>query len=92
MQKLLYYIQAWHLVFKEKKLIQDSFEAWVHGTVSRKVWDHFKPYVHKEISPNDSKDIKLENYLEIEQIEIINDVLEEYSRFSPYIGFFRGLV
>lgn len=84
LQKLLYYIQAWHLVFRDEKLIDDSFEAWVHGPVSRKVWDHFKPYVHKEISPNDSNDIKLENYLDLEQIEIINDVLEEYGDKTSY--------
>ncbi len=31
LQKLLYYIQAWHLVFYNQKLINTTFEAWAHG-------------------------------------------------------------
>jgi len=42
LQKLLYYIQSWHLVFFDKKLFDDDFQAWVHGPVSRKIYDTFK--------------------------------------------------
>ena len=48
-QKLLYYIQAWHLVYFDKKLIfEEKPEAWVNGPVYRSVYnllkDKGKPY------------------------------------------------
>lgn len=87
LQKLLYYIQSWHIVFFEKeKLFDDSFEAWVHGPVSRKIYDFFKEQslIHKELEKDESIDTDLSKYLSEEQIELINDVLEEYGDKTPY--------
>jgi uncharacterized phage-associated protein len=43
LQKLLYYIQAWHLVyFDHDPLFEDVPEAWVNGPVYRKIYDIFK--------------------------------------------------
>lgn len=42
LQKLIYYIDAWHLVFFYEPLINENFEAWVHGPVVREVWDFLK--------------------------------------------------
>lgn len=33
LQQLLYYAQAWHLVFHSDSLFDDEIEAWVHGPV-----------------------------------------------------------
>jgi uncharacterized phage-associated protein len=33
LQKLVYYSQAWHLVWAEKPLFQDRIEAWANGPV-----------------------------------------------------------
>jgi len=33
LQKLVYYTQAWHLVWAEKPLFQDKIEAWANGPV-----------------------------------------------------------
>jgi uncharacterized phage-associated protein len=33
LQKLVYYTQAWHLVWAEKPLFQDRIEAWSNGPV-----------------------------------------------------------
>ena len=30
-QKLLYYIQAWHLAFFGIKAFEGDFQAWIHG-------------------------------------------------------------
>ncbi|WP_073282534.1 Panacea domain-containing protein [Hymenobacter psychrotolerans] len=38
LQKLLYYAQAWIMVFTGKSLFEDEFEAWTHGPVSRRLW------------------------------------------------------
>ena len=42
LQKLLYYVQAWFLGIEGKRFLNTSFEAWVHGPVSRDVFDRFK--------------------------------------------------
>jgi uncharacterized phage-associated protein len=33
LQKLVYYSQAWHLVWEEKRLFTDRIEAWANGPV-----------------------------------------------------------
>ncbi|MEI9918540.1 MAG: Panacea domain-containing protein [Bacteroidota bacterium] len=42
LQKLLFYVQAYHLAYFEKPLIEDDFQAWAHGPVSRKVYNSLK--------------------------------------------------
>lgn len=87
LQKLLYYIQSWHIVFFEgNKLFDDDFEAWVHGPVSKKIYDYFKEEskLHRELSINDGINTDLTTNLDKEQIELINDVLNEYGDKSPY--------
>lgn len=42
LQKLLYYIQAWHLVYFDNQMFCDIPEAWVNGPVYRSVYDRFK--------------------------------------------------
>ena len=43
LQKLLYFIQAWHIVFFKKNPLWDELpEAWVNGPVYRSVYDIFK--------------------------------------------------
>lgn len=45
LQKVLYYIQAWHLVyFKKQNIFDDLPEAWVNGPVYRKVFDKYKNF------------------------------------------------
>jgi uncharacterized phage-associated protein len=44
LQKLLYYAQAWSLVLRDKKLLNDRFEAWIHGAAIPAVYRHYKPY------------------------------------------------
>lgn len=42
LQKLLFYCDAYHLAYFDTELVEDEFEAWVHGPVSRRVYDSFK--------------------------------------------------
>jgi uncharacterized phage-associated protein len=41
LQKLMYYVQAWHLAFQGSCLFDGKFQAWVHGPVSRELYDRF---------------------------------------------------
>jgi uncharacterized phage-associated protein len=42
LQKLLYYAQAWSLVFRGEPLFMEEFEAWVHGPVVPTLFRRFK--------------------------------------------------
>ena len=90
LQKLLYYIEAWHLVFFEQSIIDDNFEAWVHGPVSTKVWhrlkNHSKLYDGLYLKEHliDSTIQEVESYLAKDQIEFISDLLKEYGNKTSY--------
>lgn len=42
LHKIMYYTQAWNLAFDRGRLFDESFQAWVHGPVSRRVYDRFR--------------------------------------------------
>ncbi|MCX7043976.1 MAG: DUF4065 domain-containing protein [Candidatus Sumerlaeota bacterium] len=39
LQKLLYYCQAWSLVWDERPLFREKIEAWTNGPVIREIYD-----------------------------------------------------
>lgn len=52
LQKLCYYSQAWSLALNGKKLIDEEFEAWVHGPVNRALWNSLRDYGYSNINPD----------------------------------------
>ena len=50
LQKLLYYAQAWHLVFCKKPLFRDPIEAWVYGPVIPSIYHRLKNFRYHKIS------------------------------------------
>ena len=42
LQKLVYYCQAWSLVWDEKPLFSDRIEAWASGPVVRSLYEHHR--------------------------------------------------
>jgi uncharacterized phage-associated protein len=94
LQKLLYYIEAWHLVYFEgESIIDDSFKAWIHGPVTTKVWHEFKDTNQTLLNsisvPQDGEAIVqklsgLRGSLLPDQISLIEDVLNEYGGLTAY--------
>ena len=79
-QKLLYYVQGWHLGLYKKPLFEETFQAWVHGPVQYEVYNEYKEYrwnpiSHEVIKPKLSKSL----------IEHINQVLETYGGETAYM-------
>lgn len=72
LQKLLYYAQAWNLVFAGEPLFHDSIEAWVHGPVVPSVFRKFRGYrwskIDCAVSPSEDSRI----------IAHLNSVLDAY--------------
>lgn len=90
LQKLVYYCDAWHLVFLKTPLIKEDFEAWVHGPAVRTLWQYYKEFGHSFktmsiiASSIDAIRSKFESRVTPEQLEIIADVLDEYGDKSSY--------
>lgn len=90
LQKLLYYIQAWHLALYGAPIIDEDFKAWVHGPVCVSVWHAMKDLAVLnggiEIKPAKVEKIKseVEKQLSDDQIALIADVLDEYGDKSAH--------
>lgn len=95
LQKLLYYIQAWHTVFFEKhSLFNEEPEAWSNGPVYRSVYDTFKnQWLRNDPIKREFKDSGelLENLkssyealnLEQRQNEYLEALLKKYGQLPP---------
>jgi uncharacterized phage-associated protein len=84
-QKLLYYIQAWHLAFFGIKAFEGDFQAWIHGPVNRDIYDLYKDskYLYSEMNIEDVKDIDVIEKLPEDLKQHIDTILDAYAKFSP---------
>ena len=81
LHKLLYYVQAWNLALYDKPLFNEKFQSWVHGPVSRVIYDRFKG-TKNMLSTIDRKDIPDCLDLPESVASHIGEVLEAYGDFS----------
>lgn len=51
LQKLLYYVQGFHLAAFGEPLFEEEIEAWMYGPVVPSVYDHYQEYGNKGIEP-----------------------------------------
>ena len=73
LQKLLYYVQAWHLAIFERPLFPEKFEAWVHGPVIPDIYRRFSDYQWRPI------DLEVQRpQLTPGTVAFIEEVLDEY--------------
>jgi uncharacterized phage-associated protein len=93
LQKILYYLEAWFLVFFNKSLYEDKIEAWVYGPVIPDVYKTYKSFKYSpiliEYSEGETASKKLEKLtselaFNKEEIKLINDVLEKYGSLSAF--------
>ncbi|MGM0438743.1 MAG: Panacea domain-containing protein [Bacillota bacterium] len=78
LQKMCYYAQAWHLALFDEPLIDNKFEAWIHGPVSPELYQEYKDNGWKPIPKTDSISEKLSP----EKIDFIERVYYSYEEFS----------
>ena len=92
LQKLLYYVEAWGLVYMNS-IIDEDFEAWVHGPVIPSVYAEFKKHGASIIQlqyPNDTKPSeqlkKYETELKItsNEKELIEQIILKYGALSSF--------
>ena len=82
LQKLVYYSQAWSLVWDEKPLFCEKIEAWANGPVSRELYDaHKGEFEVRAARFNDKGDA---SRLAPEQRETLDAVLDFYGQKSSH--------
>jgi uncharacterized phage-associated protein len=75
LQKLVYYCQAWSLVWDERPLFREQIQAWANGPVVPKLFQHHKGKF--TVAASDFTDADCSN-LTSTQKETINSVLKHY--------------
>ncbi len=80
LQKLLYYSQAWNLVFKDHPLFDESIEAWIHGPAVYKVWDTFKTFDFK--SPHPEIESETLDGVSDEEKVLLDSIWNLYGKFD----------
>ena len=93
LQKLLYFIQAWHITLFEKNTLWEELpEAWVNGPVYRSIYDIFKKKFYRnenfqykangEKLQQELKEVVEQSRLSSTQRDFIFDVLNIYASMS----------
>ncbi len=75
LQKLVYYSQAWSLVWDEEELFGEDFEAWANGPVLRSLYNEHRGLFKVNVDTFSKGDI---GGLNGDQVETIDKVLEFY--------------
>lgn len=80
LQKLCFYSQAWAIVWTEKPLFEEEFEAWSNGPVCPALFEKHKGKFFVEFSDIDGN---IDNLTPNEK-ETIDIVLNDYGNMTPY--------
>ncbi len=91
MQKLVYYVEAYHLSYFNESIIKDEFEAWVHGPVVRKIWKRFcnkSAPLYDQIRLDTYESMKImgevESKINDEQFDLIENIISSLGAKSGY--------
>ncbi len=77
LQKLVYYSQAWSLVWDDQPLFEEEIQAWINGPVCPALYKKHKGYFKIYKIPNGDRDA-----LDEDQKETVNAVLRFYGNKS----------
>lgn len=80
LQKLLYYVQAYFAVEKNKPCFNEEFEHWRHGPVIPEIYSEYKVYFNENIT--DYKDHEKINPKDRMLIEKVIDSYFDYSAWE----------
>lgn len=78
LQKLLYYIQAWHLAINSEPIFDDKIEAWIHGPAIRSIYETYKSFVANPINSV----LNIGEKLEDKTILFIDKIVKAYSAYD----------
>lgn len=79
LQKLLYYVQGWHLAVHGRPVFQERLEAWIHGPVQPAVYGEYKHFRWNPIT-----DEVVRPQMDSDTASVINEVLSVFGTDSGY--------
>lgn len=79
LEKLVYYCQAWHLVWEDAPLYQARIEAWANGPVIRKLYAH-----HRGKYRVSSWEWGNARNLSAEEASTVDRVVEYYNKYDGW--------
>lgn len=93
LQKLLFYVEAWHLVNFGKPILDEDFQAWVHGPVIPELYQKLKDFGFNDLKVVNEEDktvdkqieeIIAKNGLDGNTLEFIYSVLDNYGSLTSF--------
>ena len=78
LQKLVYYAQAWSLVWEGEPLFDEQMEAWAHGPVNPDLYNKYKSYKWKGIEPVDKMEFDMFTREQLETMDAVWDGYGDY--------------
>lgn len=78
LQKLVYYAQAWSLVWEDNQLFDEPMEAWAHGPANPELYQMYKDYGWNNIGPVDFKEDSIFTKDQLETMDVIWDDYGDY--------------
>lgn len=86
LQKLMFYCQAWSLALDDKRLVDNEFEAWVHGAVLRPLYSKYAKHgytnIEMDFATNEKKKATFLIDYPNKKVIRIQQVLETYAKYS----------
>ncbi len=77
LQKLCYYAKAWYLAIYDSNIVEEPFEAWVHGAVQPGLYQRYREYGYSDIPQNSDISSIPEEY-----ISFAKEVYASYGHLS----------
>lgn len=78
LQKLLYYMQGFHLAFFGTPLFDEDIEAWMYGPVVPSVYEKYKRWGNVGLNPDTDVIINLDS----DEENLFDEVYKIYSEYS----------
>ncbi|HCU0430123.1 TPA: SocA family protein [Serratia marcescens] len=79
LQKMVFYADAWFLAINNEELVSETFQAWVHGPVSRELYSRFADYKWRPIT----EDIQCPEF----DVDVKNHLDEIYNVFGGFSAY-----
>jgi uncharacterized phage-associated protein len=80
LQKLVYYVQGFHLAMHGATAFNEPIEAWAYGPVVPDLYHAYKGFGRQVIDP--TKDYSFTSEITTEQQELIREVYQVYGQYS----------
>ena len=82
LQKLCYYAQAWHLVWEDKELFEEDFQAWANGPVCKDLYVRHRGFFEVDETFFDAYTSSVR--LTDNEKETVDIILRDYGDKAPH--------